>query len=92
MSDTPLTEDGVKEAEIAGKLLKMHRMDFDVVHTSLLRRCIHTSWVVLQQLGIDIILIADGKFTWQLYLIFRYALCMNERSRMDKREERLASE
>jgi hypothetical protein len=51
MTDTPLTEGGIKEAEIAGKLLKKEGLEFDIVYTSLLRRCIVTAWTVLQQIG-----------------------------------------
>jgi Histidine phosphatase superfamily (branch 1) len=49
-TDTPLTEDGVMEAHVAGQLLKQSNIQFDEVHTSLLRRSIRTTNVVLMEL------------------------------------------
>jgi len=37
-TDTPLTDDGVLEARVAGQMLSRSGMKFDEVHTSLLRR------------------------------------------------------
>jgi len=50
-TDTPLTEDGVLEARVAGQMLAKSGMLFDEVHTSLLRRCIRTSNLVLMEMG-----------------------------------------
>jgi len=50
-TDTPLTEDGVLEARVAGQMLRKSRMLFDEVHTSLLRRSIRTSNLVLMEIG-----------------------------------------
>ena len=50
-TDTPLTEDGVLEARVAGQMLARSGMKFDEVHTSLLRRCIRTTNLVLMELG-----------------------------------------
>ena len=50
-TDTPLTEDGVLEARVAGQMLARSGVKFDEVHTSLLRRCIRTTNLVLMELG-----------------------------------------
>jgi len=50
-TDTPLTDDGVLEARLAGKMLANSGIMFDEVHTSLLRRCIRTTNIVLMELG-----------------------------------------
>eukprot|EP00529_Nitzschia_sp_RCC80_P031677 CAMPEP_0113455586 /NCGR_PEP_ID=MMETSP0014_2-20120614/8451_1 /TAXON_ID=2857 /ORGANISM="Nitzschia sp." /LENGTH=367 /DNA_ID=CAMNT_0000347019 /DNA_START=283 /DNA_END=1386 /DNA_ORIENTATION=+ /assembly_acc=CAM_ASM_000159 len=50
-TDTPLTDDGVLEARLAGKMLSNSGILFDEVHTSLLRRSIRTSNLVLMELG-----------------------------------------
>ena len=50
-TDTPLTDDGVLEARVAGQMLKQSGMKFDEVHTSLLRRSIRTTNLVLMELG-----------------------------------------
>lgn len=49
-TDTPLTDDGVLEARVAGQMLANSGMKFDEVHTSLLRRCIRTVNLVLMEL------------------------------------------
>jgi 2,3-bisphosphoglycerate-dependent phosphoglycerate mutase len=56
MTDTPLTEDGIEEARIAGRLLKSEGGtvgEVDVVYTSLLRRSIKTVNLVLEELGTE---------------------------------------
>jgi len=50
-TDTPLTDDGVLEARLAGQMLRRSGMLFDEVHTSLLRRSIRTCNLVLMELG-----------------------------------------
>mmetsp|Transcript_46356 Transcript_46356/g.68424 ORF Transcript_46356/g.68424 Transcript_46356/m.68424 type:complete len:367 (-) Transcript_46356:251-1351(-) len=50
-TDTPLTEDGVLEARVAGQILARSGMLFDEVHTSLLRRSIRTTNLVLMEIG-----------------------------------------
>jgi len=50
-TDTPLTDDGVLEASVAGQMLEKSGMMFDQVHTSLLRRCIRTCNLALMELG-----------------------------------------
>jgi len=48
--DAPLAPEGRAEAREAGKLLKMHSIEFDVVYTSWLSRAIETAWLVLNEL------------------------------------------
>lgn len=50
-TDTPLTDDGVLEARVAGRMLCKSGMLFDEVHTSLLRRSIRTTNLVLMEMG-----------------------------------------
>jgi len=50
-TDTPLTEDGVLEARVAGQILAKSGVLFDEVHTSLLRRSIRTTNLVLMETG-----------------------------------------
>jgi len=45
--DAPLAQDGVDEAREAGRLLKFHGFEFDVVYTSWLSRAIETAWLCL---------------------------------------------
>eukprot|EP00522_Entomoneis_paludosa_P008110 CAMPEP_0172453534 /NCGR_PEP_ID=MMETSP1065-20121228/10807_1 /TAXON_ID=265537 /ORGANISM="Amphiprora paludosa, Strain CCMP125" /LENGTH=926 /DNA_ID=CAMNT_0013205717 /DNA_START=69 /DNA_END=2849 /DNA_ORIENTATION=+ len=48
--DAPLAKDGVVEAMEAGRLLKAHGFEFDVVYTSWLARAIETAWLVMDQM------------------------------------------
>lgn len=50
-TDTPLTDDGVLEARVAGQMLARSDMKFDEVHTSMLRRSIRTTNLVLMEMG-----------------------------------------
>lgn len=50
-TDTPLTDHGVLEARVAGQMLARSGVMFDEVHTSLLRRCIRTTNLVLMEMG-----------------------------------------
>lgn len=50
-TDTPLTDDGVLEARVAGQMLYKSGILFDEVHTSLLRRSIRTTNLVLMEMG-----------------------------------------
>ena len=49
-TDTPLTDDGVLEARVAGQMLHKSGILFDEVHTSLLRRSIRTTNLVLMEM------------------------------------------
>lgn len=48
--DVDLSDQGNEEASGAGRLLKDEGFDFDVVHTSVLKRAIRTMWHVLDEL------------------------------------------
>jgi len=53
MNDTPLTTDGIHEAQLAGSLLATNNFHPDIVYTSLLRRSTKTVWIVMQELGLE---------------------------------------
>jgi len=48
--DVDLSEQGLDEAHAAGQLLREQNFDFDVVHTSMLKRAIRTMWCMLDEL------------------------------------------
>ena len=48
--DVGLTEQGSAEAREAGRLLREGGYDFDVVHTSLLKRAIETMWIAMTEM------------------------------------------
>lgn len=48
--DAPLAPEGIVEAKEAGKLLRSHGFEFDVVYTSWLSRAIDTAWLVLDEM------------------------------------------
>ncbi len=52
-TDVELSEKGWEEAKAAGKLLKEEGYDFDICHTSLLKRAIHTAQSVLAEMDLD---------------------------------------
>ena len=48
--DVDLSEQGLGEAHAAGALLREQGFDFDVVHTSMLKRAIRTMWCIIDEL------------------------------------------
>ena len=62
-TDVDLSAKGLEEATAAGRLLKEDGFDFDVAHTSLLRRAIRTLWITLD--GLDRMWIPVRK-SWRL--------------------------
>ena len=62
-TDVDLSPKGLEEAKAAGRLLKEGGYDFDVAHTSLLRRAIRTLWITLE--GLDRMWIPVRK-SWRL--------------------------
>ncbi len=48
--DAPLAKEGVDEAREAGRLLKAHGFEFDVVYTSWLSRAIETAWQIIDEM------------------------------------------
>lgn len=51
-TDIDLTERGIEEAKNTGKLLKKEGFTFDLVYTSVLKRAIHTLWIVLDEMDL----------------------------------------
>ena len=62
-TDVGLTELGRGEALEAGKLLKADGYVFDVAYTSVLKRAIHTLWIVLQEMNLEWIPVTNA---WQV--------------------------
>lgn len=62
-TNVDLSEQGVKEAREAGKLLKEKGFDFKVAYTSYLTRAIKTLWLVLEEM--DLMYIPEYK-SWRL--------------------------
>jgi 2,3-bisphosphoglycerate-dependent phosphoglycerate mutase len=51
-TDVDLSDQGIKEAHRAGKLLKSEGYSIDAAYTSLLKRAIRTLWIVLDELDL----------------------------------------
>ncbi len=51
-TDVDLSEQGIKEAHQAGKLLKAMGFGFDVAFASVLKRAIRTLWIVLDEMDL----------------------------------------
>ena len=51
-TDVDLSDQGIKEAHWAGKLLKSEGYSIDVAYTSLLKRAIRTLWIVLDDMDL----------------------------------------
>jgi len=51
-TDVGLSEKGKKEAQEAAKVLKENGFVFDVAYTSVLKRAIHTLWIVLENMDL----------------------------------------
>jgi 2,3-bisphosphoglycerate-dependent phosphoglycerate mutase len=51
-TDVDLSEEGVEEAKQAAALLEAHDIQFDHCLTSVLKRAIHTLWIVLDELDL----------------------------------------
>ncbi|HET9272748.1 MAG TPA: 2,3-diphosphoglycerate-dependent phosphoglycerate mutase [Methyloceanibacter sp.] len=51
-TDVDLSEEGVEEAKQAAALLEAHDIQFDHCFTSVLKRAIHTLWIVLDELDL----------------------------------------
>jgi 2,3-bisphosphoglycerate-dependent phosphoglycerate mutase len=51
-TDVDLTEQGIREAHHAGRLLKEEGYLFDLAHTSVLKRAIRTLWITLDEMDL----------------------------------------
>ncbi len=49
-TDVDLSDRGLEEAREAGRLLSTEKFEFDVAHTSVLKRAIRTLWITLDEL------------------------------------------
>jgi 2,3-bisphosphoglycerate-dependent phosphoglycerate mutase len=61
--DVDLSESGVEQARLAGRLLKAESLRFDLAYTSVLKRAIRTLWIVLDEL--DMMWLPEFK-SWRL--------------------------
>jgi 2,3-bisphosphoglycerate-dependent phosphoglycerate mutase len=61
--DIDLTDDGYEEAREAGAILKKNGFNFDIAHTSVLKRAIRTLWIILHEM--DLVWIPIHK-SWRL--------------------------
>src|SRR5512135_170190 len=62
-TDVGLSEQGYEEAHAAGTLLKEGGYVFDIAYTSVLRRAIHTLWIVMEEMALEWIPVINA---WQL--------------------------
>jgi len=62
-TDVGLSEQGIAEAHSAGQLLRSGGYTFDIAYTSVLKRAIHTLWIMLQELELEWIPVVNA---WQL--------------------------
>lgn len=62
-TDVDLSEKGLEEAKLAGKVLKENGYTFDVAYTSVLKRAIRTLWLTLD--GMDLLWVPVTR-AWQL--------------------------
>ena len=51
-TDVDLSENGLKEARIAGKILNANGFTFDIAYTSVLKRAIRTLWIALHEMDL----------------------------------------
>ena len=61
--DVDLSESGVEQARLAGRLLKAEGLRLDLAYTSVLKRAIRTLWIVLDEL--DMMWLPEVK-SWRL--------------------------
>jgi 2,3-bisphosphoglycerate-dependent phosphoglycerate mutase len=62
-TDVDLSEKGREEAREAGRLMSAEKFEFDVAHTSLLKRAIRTLWIALDEM--DMMWIPEYR-SWRL--------------------------
>jgi 2,3-bisphosphoglycerate-dependent phosphoglycerate mutase len=62
-TDVGLTERGNQEAHTGGKALKSAGFTFDLAYTSVLKRAIHTLWIVMEEMELEWIPVVRA---WQL--------------------------
>ncbi len=62
-TDVGLTEEGIEEAQRAVQVLTQNGYGFDIAYTSVLKRAIHTLWLILE--GMDLLWVPVKKH-WRL--------------------------
>ena len=62
-TNVDLTQKGAEEAKKAGELLNQEGIEFDVVHTSLLKRANRTMEICIDEMGLSKV---SKKFDWRL--------------------------
>lgn len=62
-TDVDLTDQGIREATEAGRVMKEKGFTFDIVFTSVLKRALRTTWLALEQM--DLLWIPEEK-SWRL--------------------------
>ena len=62
-TDVPLTEQGIEEAKEAGRTLKKEGYTFDIIFTSVLKRAIDTTDIVIEEMNLKHVLVEK---TWRL--------------------------
>lgn len=62
-TDIDLSPEGIKEAKEAGQILKKEGYSFDLVFTSVLKRAIQTTEIVLREMDLESI---EKRLAWQL--------------------------
>ena len=58
-TDVPLSDNGIREAKEAGRLLKDNNFNFDIAYTSVLKRAIDTLDITLKEMNINVPIIYD---------------------------------
>lgn len=66
-TDVELSENGIREAIEAGKILKINNFTFDLAYTSVLKRANDTLYYILKELEIDIPVIYNWKLNERHY-------------------------
>ncbi len=51
-TDVDLSIQGLEEARKAGRILKENGFTFNYAHTSMLKRAIHTQWLILHEMDL----------------------------------------
>ncbi|MBI2558442.1 2,3-diphosphoglycerate-dependent phosphoglycerate mutase [Candidatus Woesearchaeota archaeon] len=51
-TDVPLTDEGIKEARNAAKILNDNGYSFDIIFTSVLKRCTETTEIIFNEMGL----------------------------------------
>ena len=84
-TDIDLSETGIKEAKEAGEVLKKEGYSLDIIYTSLLKRAINTTKIVVKELGLeDIPIVYDWHLNEKHYGVLQG---MNKRETAEKYSE-----